>query len=134
VSELAAAGINVGALMAPIVPGFSSAPAKLERTVQAIAEHGARFVGCNVMYLQEGTRTHFMAFLAREFPEMQPRYERLYRGKYPPEAYRQELKAMVRVLQDRYGPWPGNAARAPGDADVDVDAHQDAPEQAAFRW
>jgi hypothetical protein len=32
--------------MAPIVPGFSTARHKLERTIKAIADHGARFVGC----------------------------------------------------------------------------------------
>jgi hypothetical protein len=37
---------------------------------QAIADHGARFVGCNVMYLQDGTRTHFLKFIEREFPSM----------------------------------------------------------------
>ncbi len=130
VAELAAAGVNVGVLMAPIVPGFSSAPAKLERTIKAVAEHGARFVGCNVMYLQDGTRAHFMAFLAREFPALVPRYERLYRKKYPPEAYRTELKGMVRVLQDRYGPWPGSSAR---EAITAAPAEPDA-EQAGFRW
>ena len=56
VRELVDAGINAGVLMAPIVPGFSSSRAKLERTIKAIADHGARFVGCNVMYLQDGTR------------------------------------------------------------------------------
>src|SRR6201988_811322 len=72
VRELSDAGINAGVLMAPIVPGFSSSRDKLERTIKATADHGARFVGCNVMYLQDGTRTHFMAFLAREFPAMRP--------------------------------------------------------------
>jgi DNA repair photolyase len=103
VRELVDAGINAGVLMAPIVPGFSSSKAKLERTVKAIADHGARFVGCNVMYLQDGTRTHFMKFIEREFPSMRPRFERLYARKYPPDAYRKEVKAMVRVLQERYG-------------------------------
>ena len=79
VRELVDAGIHAGVLMAPIVPGFSSSRAKLERTIKAIADHGARFVGCNVMYLQDGTRTHFMNFLEREFPAMRPRFERLYR-------------------------------------------------------
>jgi DNA repair photolyase len=97
------AGINAGVLMAPIVPGFSSSAAKLERTVKAIADHGARFVGCNVMYLQDGTRTHFMKFIEREFPVMLPRFERLYTKKYPPEAYRKQVQGMVRVLQERYG-------------------------------
>ena len=103
VRELVDAGINAGVLMAPIVPGFSSSRAKLERTVKAIADCGARFVGCNVMYLQDGTRSHFMDFLEREFPSMRPRYERLYEKKYPPSSYRKEVHAMVRILQRRYG-------------------------------
>ncbi len=103
VRTLVDAGIDAGVLMAPIVPGFSSSTSKLERTIKAIADHGARFVGCNVMYLQEGTRTHFMAFIAREFPSLLPRYQRLYARKYPPEGYIREVRAMVRALQQRHG-------------------------------
>ena len=103
VRDLSDAGVNVGVLMAPIVPGFSSSRSKIERTIKAIADCGARFVGCNVMYLQDGTRTHFMKFIEREFPSMLPRFTRLYEKKYPPESYRKEVKAMVRVLQERYG-------------------------------
>jgi DNA repair photolyase len=47
VRALVDAGVSAGVLMAPIVPGFSSSRRKLERTVKAIADHGARFVGCN---------------------------------------------------------------------------------------
>jgi DNA repair photolyase len=103
VRQLVDAGLNAGVLMAPIVPGFSSSRSKLEATVKAIADHGARFAGCNVMYLQEGTRTHFLAFLEREFPRMLPRVRKLYEKKYPPEAYRKEVQGMVRTLQMRYG-------------------------------
>jgi DNA repair photolyase len=103
VRELADAGINVGVLMAPIVPGFTSARSKLERTIKAIADHGARFVGCSVMHLQGGTRGHFLNFISREFPAMLPRFERLYAGSYAPAAYREEAQGMVRVLQSRYG-------------------------------
>src|SRR5262249_14048651 len=48
VRQLVDAGVSAGVLMAPIVPGFSSSRRKLERTIKAIADHGARFVGCNV--------------------------------------------------------------------------------------
>src|SRR6478672_10834121 len=101
VRQLVDAGLNAGVLMAPIVPGFSSARSKLERTVKAIAEHGARFVGCNVMYLQDGTRTHFMRFIEREFPHMRERFENLYVRKYPPDDYRREVQDTVKVLRDR---------------------------------
>ena len=63
VRDLVDAGIHAGVLMNPIVPGITSKPALLERTVEAIADHGARFVGCNVMFLEGGTRDHFMRYL-----------------------------------------------------------------------
>ena len=68
VRQLRDAGVNAGVLMAPIVPGFTTQPAKLEATVKAIADHGAAFVGANVMFLKEGTKDHFMGFLARDTP------------------------------------------------------------------
>jgi DNA repair photolyase len=130
VRELVSAGINAGVLMAPIVPGFSSSRAKLERTLKSIADHGARFVGCNVMYLQDGTRSHFMKFLQREFPSMQPRYERLYAAKYPPKAYRREVQGMVRALQQRYGLTRREDAHAGRGEEEEVRE----PEQVAFGW
>ncbi len=131
VRELAEAGLSVGVLMAPIVPGFSSSRSKLERTLKAIADHGARFVGCNVMYLQDGTRTHFMQFLEREFPAMRPRFETLYARKHPPDTYTRELKAMVRVLQDRYGLGQRPSEQPALGAEA---GEQPAPEQVGFRW
>jgi DNA repair photolyase len=103
VRELVDAGIRAGVLMNPIVPGISSKPALIERTVKAIADHGARFVGCNVMYLQDGTRDHFMRWLTAEFPHLVEGYQRLYAGKYPPAAYRQEVKNVVGAMREKYG-------------------------------
>jgi DNA repair photolyase len=114
--------------MAPIVPGFSSARSKLEQTVKAIADHGARFVGCNVMYLQDGTRAHFMKFIEREFPAMAPRFERLYVKKYPPAAYRKEVQGMVQLLQARYGL---NKREREHEPDLPGSGE---PEQVGFAW
>jgi DNA repair photolyase len=125
VRELTEAGINVGVLMAPIVPGFSSSRSKIERTIKAIADHGARFVGCNVMYLQDGTRTHFMKFLDREFPSMTPRFEQLYARTSPPESYQNEIRAMVRVLQSRYGLTARRDDRERGNNGPDVEAEHE---------
>ncbi|MFN7982348.1 MAG: radical SAM protein [Vicinamibacterales bacterium] len=140
VQELNDAGINIGVLMAPIVPGFSSSRSKLERTIKAIADHGARFVGCNVMHLEDGTRTHFMRFVEREFPALHPRLERLYVKKYAPESYRKDVQGMVKVLQERYGlsrrplrdEMPSSEAAAP--SSVTGVAAGEALEQVAFRW
>ncbi|MBI4886593.1 MAG: radical SAM protein [Acidobacteria bacterium] len=102
VRELADAGIRAGVLMNPIVPGITSKPARLERTMKAIAAHGARFVGCNVMYLEGGTRDHFMRWLSQEFPHLVEGYEGLYAGKYAPSPYRQEVRDVVGLLRRKY--------------------------------
>ena len=103
VRELVDSGIRAGVLMNPIVPGISSKPALLERTVKAIADHGARFIGCNVMYLQDGTRDHFMRWLAQEHSGLVEAYERLYTSKYPPKGYRDEVTNVIRLLKEKYG-------------------------------
>jgi DNA repair photolyase len=103
VRELVDAGIEAGVLMAPIVPGLTSQPSKLERTVQAIADSGARHVGSMVMHLEAGTRDHFMSFLAREFPDLVDRYGHLYAGKHAPRAYTHRVQEVVGMLKARYG-------------------------------
>jgi DNA repair photolyase len=133
VRELVDAGVKAGVLMAPVVPGFSTSPAKLERTIKAIADHGASFVGCNVMYLQDGTRTHFMKFIEREFPAMLPRFERLYAAKYPPESYRKQVQAVVRMLQERHGVRRREEATRREQPVAEAASSLEA-EQVAFRW
>jgi DNA repair photolyase len=103
VRQLVDAGIHAGVLMNPIVPGISSDPALLERTVKAVADHGAQFVGCNVMYLQDGTRDHFMRWLGETYPDLVDSYQALYAGKYPPRAYCDQVKKTIGVLRTEYG-------------------------------
>lgn len=97
------AGVNAGVLMAPVVPGFTTQPARLEATVKAIADHGAAFMGANVMYLKGGTRDHFMGFLDREFPEMVQGYSDLYAGAYAKAEYVTKVRQTIALLQERYG-------------------------------
>jgi DNA repair photolyase len=102
VRELNDAGVRAGVLMNPIVPGLTSQPAKLERTIKAIADHGAAFMGTNVLYLKDGTRTHFMGFLEKNFPDLWTKYQRLYPGAYATNAYSKEVRSMVKMLQKKY--------------------------------
>lgn len=102
VRQLVDAGIDCGVLMAPIVPGFSTQPAKLERTVKAVADAGATSVGAMVMHLEGGTRDHFMQFLGREYPEMITRYDQLYARKYVPKDYADRVQAVVSLMRARY--------------------------------
>ena len=68
--------------------GNHDQPPVRRRDRAAIADHGAAFVGANLLYLQGGTRTHFLEFLAREYPDLTAAYDELYAGgsKYAPGA------------------------------------------------
>jgi DNA repair photolyase len=103
VRELVDAGIRAGVLMNPIVPGISSKPALIERTVKAIADHGARFVGCNTLYLEGGTRDHFLRFLSDEYPHLVDGYARLYARKYAPQEYRRQVQHVIGMFRGKYG-------------------------------
>src|SRR6185369_10600340 len=102
VRQLRDAGVNAGVLMAPVVPGFTTQPARLEATIKAIADHGAAFMGANVLYLKEGTRVHFMNFLEKNYPDMSKKYQRLYPGAYAPKSYAREVQGIVKMLQSKY--------------------------------
>lgn len=101
--ELARAGVRAGLLLAPIIPGLTATPRHLEPLIRAAADHGARFVGTNLLHLQPGVKEHFQAFLAAQAPELLPLYRRLYPGAYVPGAYAAGIGRMVRALRERLG-------------------------------
>jgi DNA repair photolyase len=103
VKALREAGVKAGVLMMPVVPGLTTQPSKIEATIKAVADHGAAFLGANVMYLKGGTRDHFMGFLAREFPQLVEGYGRLYAGAYAAPAYVREVREMIETFKARHG-------------------------------
>jgi DNA repair photolyase len=103
VRALADAGVCTGVLVAPVVPGITSQPARLERTIKAIADHGAAFMGAVVLHLKDGTRDHFYDYLSREFPALVPRYRRLYGSRARvPRTYADDVRRVVRMIQAKY--------------------------------
>jgi DNA repair photolyase len=98
------AGIDVGVGMAPILPGLSDDPALLADVVRAARDAGATGVWCNILYLRPGTREHFLERLARDWPELLPRYEEAYRrGAYPAKEESEPVKARVAALRREHG-------------------------------
>jgi DNA repair photolyase len=104
VRELLDAGVNAGVLMSPIVPGISSKPRLIAKTVMDAAAAGVPIVGSNVMHLQGGTREHFTSWLSREFPHLIAGYRELYKRDYAPAAYSNEVKKVVKAARTKHGP------------------------------
>ena len=97
-------GINVAVGMAPILPGISDKPELLREVVKAARDAGATGVWANVLNLRPGTREHFLAHLAEEWPEEAERYERLYdRRAYLGKDVTGPLQASISELRREYG-------------------------------
>ena len=97
-------GINAAVGMAPILPGISDKPELLREVVKAAREAGATGVWANVLNLRPGTREHFLAHLAEDWPEEAERYERLYdRRAYLGKDVTGPLQATISELRREYG-------------------------------
>lgn len=67
VRQLAQAGIHVGVLTAPIIPGLSDE--EIPDLVAASVSAGAKFVGYNIVHLPFGVKDMFAAWLHQHYPE-----------------------------------------------------------------
>ena len=97
------AGIDVGVGIAPVLPGLTDTPERLEAVARAARDAGATGLWCNVLFLKPGTREHFLESLARHWPEQLPRYERLYATAYLPPSETEPIKKRVAALRARVG-------------------------------
>jgi DNA repair photolyase len=81
VKTLVEAGVDARVGMAPILPGISDRPEQLREVVRAAREAGATGIWANLLFLRPGTREHFLAHLAEDWPEQVPLYEKIYHGR-----------------------------------------------------
>ena len=96
------AGIKAGVGLAPLLPGISDRPALLAEVVSAARDAGATHVWCNLLYLQPGTREHFLEHLARDWPDELARYQRLYARPYLDVRDAEPIRARVAALRARH--------------------------------
>jgi DNA repair photolyase len=102
-STLVDAGIEASVGMAPILPGLSDDPRLLADVVKAARDAGATAIWTNVLYLRPGTREHFLDHLAKDWPELLPHYERLYRERaYVAKADAEPIRREVADLRQRF--------------------------------
>jgi DNA repair photolyase len=104
--ELVDAGVKTSVGMAPILPGISDRPEQLREVVRAARDAGATGIWANLLFLRPGTREHFLAHLAEDWPEQVPLYEELYSGRAylgsaDQKPVRNEVARLARELEIR---------------------------------
>ena len=102
--RLAAGGVHVGLLIAPIVPGITDDREGLSRLMEAAKEAGARYVVGSALRLGPAARRRFLPVLAREFPELAGRYRRHYADREGASAaYQAALRRRLQELERLHG-------------------------------
>ena len=112
-SRLADAGVNAGVALAPVVPGITDGRANIEAVVRAAADHGARFLWSSVLYLKEGTKDHFLDYVASEHPTLRHEYRRMYPGAYAPDRVQRRVRSTVDAAMRGRGLAPRPPRRRP---------------------
>ncbi|MTD57834.1 intein-containing Rv2578c family radical SAM protein [Amycolatopsis pithecellobii] len=98
------AGLRCGVLIAPILPGLTDSTEQLDELIGAIADAGATSATPLALHLRPGAREWYAQWLAREHPELVPRYREIYGGgSYAGGRYRRLLTARAGPLLRRHG-------------------------------
>jgi DNA repair photolyase len=111
--------VPCGVLVAPVLPGISDHPRQLREVVHAAIDAGATHVSPILLHLRPGVREEFLPWLVEHYPDLVPRYERMYVRSYAPAADRTALGRAVggieRELRQRtgVGATPRRSRRAP---------------------
>ena len=100
---LAKAGVRVGVLLAPVLPGITNDSASMEAVARAAAEHGASFLAGRVLELKEGTKEHFLNYLSRDFPALIKDYQSMYPAAWAPRPVQDEIDARLDTLRHSWG-------------------------------
>jgi DNA repair photolyase len=95
-------GIDAGVGMAPILPGLSDSVESMAAVVRAARAAGATGIWTELLHLRPGTREHFLAHLARDWPQALERYRTLYAGRaYLTDELRTDNRERLATLKRR---------------------------------
>ena len=104
VRALSGAGLSVGVLPSPIMPGLTDGLRNLDRLAKAARDAGAQYFGGGPLFLMPSAQKVFMPFVEQHFPDLAPRYRATYQNSaYLGPEYKRELAVRVQRIRERYG-------------------------------
>ena len=108
--RLAAAGIDVGINVMPVLPGITDRPAMLDAVVRRVKDAGASHINACALRLQSAARKRYLPFIEMEFPTLYPAYRTAYSGgSQMNDTYREGLSRFMRERCRKHGIWYGHS-------------------------
>ena len=110
--KLARAGVRVGLLIAPILPGITDGRPALRALIAAAKNAGAAWVAGSPLRMGVATRATLLPWLARERPDLAARYQRHYGVRHwVSRGYGDALHRRIVELQEEVGIQPDDGMR-----------------------
>ncbi len=104
VERLRQAGLTVGVLCSPLLPGITDNGPVLNLVAKQAAAAGASFFSAEPLFLKSCSRDTFFRFIAAEFPMLSASYAERYRtDAFVGPAYASRIRALVGVTARRHG-------------------------------
>ncbi len=103
VKKLRDAGITVGIMCCPLLPGLNDTPEQLEGMAARAAEVRANFLAANPLFLKLCSRPTFLSFVREHFPHLLADYESRYaRSDFADEDYARNMGTLMDKLRRKY--------------------------------
>ena len=101
-------GFFTGVCFIPVLPFLSDSEEEIEKTIRTVKEHGADFIFVGGLTLfgkgLTDCKTLYYKFLEKHYPNLVPKYKRLYRIFFAPaKEYQKELEERSKRLCEKYG-------------------------------
>ena len=102
--RLAAANIDVGINVMPVLPGITDRPAMLDAVIRRVKDAGASHVNACALRLQSAARKRYLPFIESEFPRLSSAYRTTFSaGHQMGDAYREGLSRFMRERCRKHG-------------------------------
>jgi DNA repair photolyase len=101
--QLAAAGLDVGIVIAPLLPGINDDPEQIGQIIAAAEDAGVESIDALPLHLRGATKRVFLAWLRERRPELAPRYASLYGN--GSEMRRDEHQRLLDLVRPRGRTW-----------------------------
>jgi DNA repair photolyase len=104
VERLRAAGLRVGVLCSPLMPGITDTPRALDAMARRAKKAGASFFASQPLFLKPCSRPVFLRFVEEHFPELVREYTTRYGQRdFVSTAYRERVAALVKAVVRKHG-------------------------------